>query len=146
MAGRITSPMKVLRWVPLCAVLLYGSNSVALAGPAERFVCERQSGGPMSSFALVVDYGAKSVNVPSTTGLETDADTIVVTDTSVKWSVMRGGVVFDRHTHELDWDMSDDYYYLEATGQFTDGPVESYRGKMRCVLDQSNGKTTPPHA
>jgi hypothetical protein len=117
----------------LGAIFFGASCSAAFAAPIDHFACKRLSGGPASPFTLTIDYGAKTVDVPPSTGLETDPDTVVITSTSVAWSVARGGIVFNRSTQELDWDMTDDYDYLDSTGQFT-SPVEDYRGKMHCKI------------
>jgi hypothetical protein len=124
----------------LAAALVFSASPVR-AGPVGKFVCDRQSGGPMSSFAMTIDFDAKDVDVPSRTGLRPDFDSVEIADTSVQWSFMRGFVKFDRRTGELDWDTTAEYAYLEAIDQPSGEPESDFEGRMRCKADV--GRATP---
>jgi hypothetical protein len=121
---------------PLLTAAAFLAASYTPAAAADHFICRRLSGGPMPPLSLTIDYDKK--NVDASPSLQPDTgtipDAVEITDATVKWWVMRGGVVFDRRTHELDWDMTDEHDYLEYTGQFVD-PIGHYRGKMRCKID-----------
>lgn len=108
----------------------------ATAGNVGKFVCTRVSGGPMSSFAMTIDFDAKSVDVPSSTGLALNLDPAEITKNSVHWSFMRGTVDFDRRTGKLDWDTTSKYAYLQATNSFSHAPEKDYKGSMQCVPDR----------
>ena len=127
-------------WAVAATLLL--STPLAQASPVGKFVCERLSGGPMSSFAMTIDYDAKEIDIPYRTGfLAPDPDWVEITDTSVHWSFMRGFIVFDRRTGILDWDTTDDYAYLEAIDQPSDRPESDFKGRMQCKTD--SGRTSP---
>ncbi len=104
----------------------------ASAGQVDRFTCHRQSGGPMPAFTLTIDLGTKNIDVPPNSGLRPDPDTVEITDSTIKWSFMRGFVTFDRKTHELDWDTTAEYEYLAAIGQPAEQSEAIFQGRMRC--------------
>jgi len=123
------------------AAALFLSASSARAGPVGKFVCDRLSGGPVSSFAMTVDFDTKAIEVPSSTGFQPDPDSVEITETSVQWSFMRGFIDFDRRTGELDWDTTAEYDYLEAIDQPSGKPESNFRGRMQCNGD--SGRTSP---
>jgi hypothetical protein len=106
--------------------------SSALAGQGHKFVCKRQSGGPKSSFVMTIDFDAKQIDVPASSGLRPDPDSIAFTATSVQWSFMRGYSEFHWRTGVLDWDTTAEYAYLAAIGQPSEYPERDYRGRMQC--------------
>lgn len=118
----------------LAATLVF-SASLVRAGPVGKFACDRLSGGPMTSFAMTIDFDAKAVDIPSRTGIRPDFDSVEITDTSVQWSFMRGFVKFDRRTGELDWDTTAEYAYLEAIDHPSGEPESDFEGRMRCKAD-----------
>src|SRR5665213_1107232 len=96
-------------------MLCLGAAS-AFAVPVDRLVCKRLSGGPMASFAMAIDFDARDIVVPSSTGLQPDPNSAEITKNSAKWSFMRGFAELNRRTGELNWDTTAEYAYLEAIG------------------------------
>ena len=84
---------------------------------------------------MTLDHGAKTIDVPSATGFQPDPDSVEITDASVRWSFMRGFIVFDQRTGELDWDTTAEYDYLEAIDQPSDQPESNFKGRMKCKAD-----------
>jgi hypothetical protein len=120
-----------LVWVIAPALCLCAS--AAVAGHERKFVCKRQSGGPMSDFTLTIDLDEKQIDVPSRTGFQPDeAGAVAITNGSVEWSFMRGFAKYNRRTGELDWDTSPEYAYLEEIGQPSGQPESDFRGRVQC--------------
>lgn len=110
----------------------------AISARAETLVCTRQSGGPMPTFSMTVDYDAKEIDVPAASGLEPLPDSVEITPASVQWGFMRGFAELNRKTGRLDWDASSEYAYLETIGQPSGRPESDFKGRMLC-------RPEPPH-
>jgi hypothetical protein len=119
-----------VNWTALAVLCLCGSS--ASAGAVDRFFCARVSGGPISSFAMTIDYDAKRVELPDGADLRVDPDTVKVAGDRIEWSFMRGFAMFDRHSGVLDWDTTSEYAYLAAVDSFSHAPESDYKGRMRC--------------
>ena len=117
----------------IAAVVLCLGGTSAFAGPVDRLVCKRLSGGPMSSFAMAIDLDARDIVVPARTGLQPDPASVAITKNSAKWSFMRGFVELDRRTGELDWDTTAEYAYLAAIGHPAGKPESNFKGRMHCA-------------
>ena len=86
----------------------------------------------MTPFRMIIDYDAKGIDIPFSTGLQPDPDSVEITNASARWSFMRGFVDFNRRTGELDWDTTAEYAYLEAIDQPAREPEANFKGRMRC--------------
>jgi hypothetical protein len=81
---------------------------------------------------MTIDFDTKQIDVPASSGLAPDPDSIKFTATSVQWSFMRGYSEFHWQTGVLDWDTTAEYAYLAAIDQPSSYPERDYRGRMRC--------------
>jgi hypothetical protein len=132
----VRSPRTVV-WTAVAVLCFHGTST--FAAPVDRLVCKRLSGGPMSSFAMAIDLDAKTIVVPSNTGLQPDPDSVAITKNSAKWSFMRGFVRLNRRSGELDWDTTAEYAYLAAIGHPAGKPESNFKGRMRCAGSGGKG-------
>jgi hypothetical protein len=109
----------------------------ASASAADTYSCKRVSGGQISSFTMTIDAGAKHIDIPSSTGLAPDPDSIQITDASAHWTYMRGDADFNRKTGRLDWDMTSDYDYLIDIHAMSVGPEKNYKGRVQCTAKRA---------
>lgn len=120
-----------MRWAAAVVIYLCCGSST-WAGQLDQFICKRVSGGPMTSFRITIDFDTKAIDVPASTGLQPDLDSVEITSVSARWSFMRGFVDFNRRTGELVWDTTAEYAYLEAIDQPSGVPEATFKGRMQC--------------
>ena len=56
----------------MAATILYVSSASAVSSQIDKFVCVRQSGGPMASFTLTINFDTKNIDVSANSGIQPD--------------------------------------------------------------------------